>query len=254
VSDTSTDSQKREKLETRGLRAGPVIALHLAPGLVFSAFLLYLAGVFTRHGLSAYLAEIISIPLFLTPMLAGIVLLWNRRSERIRRAAPAIAYRERSTAVDYILWPILLYICWALLSLFVIPLTGLIEARFFGWFPARLGTGALIDGVRSSPPAQRNTAFILALMFSGLLAPLVEEAYFRGVLLPRMRHLGWKAPVINAFLFSIYHFFCPWNLPAIFVAFLPVAFVVQARKDFRIGVIVHAMFNTTGVLTLFLRS
>ena len=67
-----------------------------------------------------------------------------------------------------------------------------------------------------------------------------------------MRRWGSFAPVANAFLFGLYHFFTPWNLPAVFVAFVPIAFVVQARKNFRIGLVVHAMFNLTGVLTLFL--
>jgi membrane protease YdiL (CAAX protease family) len=254
VSATSSDLQRPGCTEAPRLRAGSIIALHLAPGIVFSAFLLYLSGVFTRHGLSSYLAEIVSIPLVLAPMLAGIILLWNRRSGRVSSLIHAVTYRERSPALDYILWPILLYICWTLLSLPVLPLTGILETRLFSWFPARLGTGALISGVRSSPSAQRHAAFVMALIFSGLLAPLAEEAYFRGFLLPRMRHLGWKAPVVNAFLFGLYHFFCPWNLPAVFVAFLPVALVVQARKDFRISILVHALFNLTGVLTLFLRA
>ena len=80
----------------------------------------------------------------------------------------------------------------------------------------------------------------------------MEEAYFRGFLLPRMRHWGRMAPVANALLFGLYHFFTPWNLPAVFVAFVPVAFVVQARKNFRISLVVHVLFNLTGVLTLFL--
>ena len=75
----------------------------------------------------------------------------------------------------------------------------------------------------------------------------MEEAYFRGFLLPRMRHWGRMAPVANALLFGLYHFFTPWNLPAVFVAF-----VVQARKNFRISLVVHVLFNLTGVLTLFL--
>jgi membrane protease YdiL (CAAX protease family) len=103
-----------------------------------------------------------------------------------------------------------------------------------------------------SAPAQRHVPFVLASLLSGGLAPLVEEAYFRGFLLPRMRHWGPMAPVANALLFGVYHFFTPWNLPAVFVAFLPVAFVVQARKNFRISLVVHVLFNLTGVLTLFL--
>lgn len=234
------------------LPAHYLVGLHLAPGIVFSAFLFVLAGIFAQHGLTAYLAELISIPACLMPLLIGIIFLSNCRSSNARPIIRAITYRERGTVGDYMLWPILLYICWALNSLLVIPLTTGLETRFFGWFPTRLTTHSMISDVAASPPAQRHATFVLAILLSGVLAPLVEEAYFRGFLLPRMSHLGWMAPVINAFLFGLYHFFSPWSLPIIFVAFVPVAFIVQARKNFRIGFVVHAMFNLTGVFTLFL--
>jgi hypothetical protein len=60
--------------------------------------------------------------------------------------------------------------------------------------------------------------------------------------------------VFSALLFGRYHFFTLRSLPAIFVAFLPVCFVVQARRDFRIVVVVHAMFNLAGVVTVFPRA
>lgn len=230
-----------------------VIALHLGPGILFSAFLLVLSGLFTRHGLTAYLAQLIAIPTCLLPMLLGIVLVWSRRPGETRSIVAQIAYRERGTVGDYVLWPIVLFVCWGLCSLVVAPLSGALEGRLFGWFPAQLHTQAMISGVASSPPGQRQAMFVLAVLLSGVLAPAAEEAYFRGFLLPRMSHLGWKAPVVSAFLFGLYHFFSPWNLPVIFVAFLPVVFVVQARKNFRISLVVHSIFNLTGVLTVFLR-
>jgi CAAX protease family protein len=237
-----------------GLAFPWLVALHLCPGVVFSGLLIVLSRVFIQQGLTAYLAELVLIPACLAPMLAGIVLLWSRRPGEPRTVIRALAYRERGTLADYVLWPISLFLCWAVCSLGVNPLVGVLEARFFQWFPARLGTQAMISAVTSSPAEQRNVMFVLAILLSGLLAPLAEEAYFRAFLLPRMSHLGRMAPVVSAFLFGLYHFFCPWNLPAIFVAFLPVGFVVQARRNFRIGVVVHAMFNLAGVLTLFLHS
>jgi hypothetical protein len=39
----------------------------------------------------------------------------------------------------------------------------------------------------------------------------VEEYYFRGYLLPRLSRFGSLAPVINVALFSLYHFFTPWQ-------------------------------------------
>jgi membrane protease YdiL (CAAX protease family) len=234
------------------LPAHHLIALHLAPGVAFSAFLWLLSGLFTRHGLTAYLAELIAIPVCLAPLLAGVVRFWSRRPGEAGSVMRAITYRERGTVKDYVVWPVLLYAFWGLCSLLILPLVGLLETRGFGWFPSQLHTPALLGGVAASAPAQRHVTFVLAILFSGGLAPLVEEAYFRGFLLPRMRHWGRMAPVANALLFGVYHFFTPWNLPAVFVAFLPVAFVVQARKNFRISLVVHVMFNLTGVLTLFL--
>jgi membrane protease YdiL (CAAX protease family) len=234
------------------LPASHLIALHLAPGVVFSAFLWLLAALFTRHGLTAYLAELIAIPMCLAPLLAGIVRFWSRRPGEAGSVMGALTYRERGTVRDYVVWPILLYALWGLCSLVILPLVGRLETWGFGWFPAQLHTAALLGGVAASAPAQRHVTFVLAVLLSGGLAPLVEEAYFRGFLLPRMRHWGPTAPVANALLFGVYHFFTPWNLPAVFVAFLPLAFVVQARKNFRISLVVHALFNLTGVLTLFL--
>ena len=234
------------------LRVLHVILLHLAPGVVFTTFLIVASRVFTEHGLTAYLAELIAIPVCLVPVLAAVVRLWSRRPGEGASIAQAITYRQPGGVTDYLLLPVLLYACWALCSLVVVPLTGLLETHLYGWFPAQLGTRAMVAGVASSPPGQRYATLVLAVLLSGGLAPLAEEAYFRGYLLPRMRRWGSFAPVANAFLFGLYHFFTPWNLPAVFVAFLPIAFVVQARKNFRIGLVVHAMFNLTGVLTLFL--
>lgn len=234
-----------------GLPMSYVIALHLIPGIVFSTFLVVLSDLFTTHGHSAYLAELLAIPICLGPLLAGMVFLWSRRGGERRSLLAAVGYRQRGLVGDIVLWPIILFVCWAVLSVPFAPLTGFLESRFFGWFPEQLSTQALISGVAASPSGHRPAMFILAILLSGLLAPLLEEAYFRGFLLPRMSHLGWKAPVVNAFLFGLYHFFTPWSLPAIFVAFLPVAFLVQAKKDFRIGLVVHAMFNLVGVFTIF---
>jgi hypothetical protein len=230
-----------------------LVALHLAPGIVFTLFFFVLSGVFTRNGLTAYLAELIAIPSCLVPTLLGIVFLWSRRSGDTRSLVSAISYRERGTLGDYVVLPVLLYLCWALCSLLVVPSSEVLEARLFGWFPASLTTHSLMRGISSTSPGQRHVTFVLAILLSGILAPLAEETYFRGFLLPRMRHLGWRAPLVNTFLFGLYHFFSPWNLPVIFAAFLPVVFVVQARRNFRIGLVLHAMFNLTGVFNLFVR-
>jgi membrane protease YdiL (CAAX protease family) len=46
---------------------------------------------------------------------------------------------------------------------------------------------------------------LLGLVLSGVVAPVVEEMYFRGYLLPRLSRLGRWAPVLNVTLFALYH-------------------------------------------------
>jgi len=228
-----------------------ILGFHLLPGVVFSGLLIVVSRVFVEHGLTGYLAELLLIPACLVPMLAGIMLASAKRAGMGFSLRRVIAYRAPSPVWDSIGWPVLLVMCWGLASVVVVPLSVRLEAWYLTWFPAQLGSQALVDGVVAAPVGQRHVTFVLAILLSGVLAPLIEEAYFRGFLLPRMEHLGWRAPVLSAFLFGLYHFFTPWSLPVIFVAFLPVAFVVQTTRNYRVGVIVHAVFNLLGVLTVF---
>jgi membrane protease YdiL (CAAX protease family) len=80
------------------------------------------------------------------------------------------------------------------------------------------------------------------------VAPVVEEIYFRGFLLAKMESMGAVAPVANAFLFAIYHFYFPWNVPAIFLGFLPIAYAVWKRKNLAISVVTHMAINLLGVV------
>jgi len=225
-----------------------LIALHLGPGIGFTALLIWVSQVFVQHGLTAYLAEVLLVPLILTPMLAGIVLLWNARQGEGLSLIRSITYRKPGSVRDYVLWPTLLYLMWAGGSFVTVPIADALQELCLGWFPHQLTTEAMFAGLEATPPGLRMPTLLAAVLCSGLVAPLVEEAYFRGFLLPRMRHLGLVAPALSAFLFGLYHFFSPWNLPVIFLAFLPVAYVVQATENYRIAVVVHAMLNLTGVL------
>ena len=239
--------------EPQALSMPWLIVLHLGPGIAFTALLIIVSRLFVAHGLTAYLAEVLLVPLCLAPIMAGIVLSWNARTGDRLPLIRSITYREHGSALDYILWPILLYLIFTVASLVVVPLSNHLQLYFLGWFPTQLTEQNMLLGLASTPLGLRRATLLAGALFSGMAAPLVEEAYFRGFLLPRMRHLGILAPALNAFLFGLYHFFSPWHLPVIFVAFLPVAYVVQAKRNYRLGVAVHALFNLTGVLTLTMR-
>jgi uncharacterized protein len=87
-------------------------------------------------------------------------------------------------------------------------------------------------------------------LITGILAPYVEELYFRGFLLPRMAWMKSWAPVAEAFLFALYHFWSPWQLVTRFLAVLPLVYIVNRKRDLRIGVAAHWLLNTIGSIEL----
>jgi len=230
---------------------GPLlIVLHLVPGIIFAVFFWVLSWMLIRRGLTAYLALLITIPACLAPIEIGVMLLWSVRFTGTRSLAEAIRYRRKGTVVEYVILPLLLFLCWGVLAIAFSPIAQYLEAHLPAWLPVWATQEALISGVTSCPPIQRNITLLLAVLLSGFVAPVVEELYFRGFLLPRMEHWGWVAPVVNSLLFAVYHFYFPGNVPGIFVAFLPIACVVRIKKNWRIGAVVHSMINLWGVYSL----
>lgn len=84
------------------------------------------------------------------------------------------------------------------------------------------------------------------LIFSVFLAPLVEELYFRGYLLPRMK--GRFAPLLHSFLFAAVHVFTPWMIITRTLGLLPLVFGVK-KKNIYVGIIVHILGNSLDLVT-----
>ena len=227
-----------------------LIVLHLLPGLIFGGFFLLLSSVFINHGLTGYLALLVSIPVCLAPIELGIMLFWSARFTGSRSLTQAIAYRRKGTAVEYIGLPLFLFICWGVLSIAINPISQYLAAHLTFWLPVWATQEALIADLVSSSPAQRSIALGLGVLLSGFVAPVVEELYFRGFLLPRMEHWGWGAPVLNSLLFALQHFYFPENVPGIFIAFIPISYIAMVKKNWRIGFVAHSLSNLWGVFSV----
>jgi membrane protease YdiL (CAAX protease family) len=78
----------------------------------------------------------------------------------------------------------------------------------------------------------------------------VEELYFRGYLLPRIPASKQWAPLINVLLFSLYHFFSPWQNVTRIVALIPFVYAVAWKRNIRIGMWAHCLMNTLGMIPL----
>jgi uncharacterized protein len=84
----------------------------------------------------------------------------------------------------------------------------------------------------------------------GILAPAVEELYFRGYLMPALGRFGAWAPVISVGLFTLSHFESHWEGPVRFAVVLPMAWAVWKLRSVRLGIIVHVALNTLSAVVL----
>jgi membrane protease YdiL (CAAX protease family) len=96
-----------------------------------------------------------------------------------------------------------------------------------------------IDGLNIAEMKYLKFILVLNLLFNGFWGPLVEELYFRGFLLPRMKVFGRLVPLINVILFSVYHFTTPWAIISRILATTPLVYSVWVNKNIKIGIIAH---------------
>jgi membrane protease YdiL (CAAX protease family) len=75
---------------------------------------------------------------------------------------------------------------------------------------------------------------------------MVEELYFRGYLLPRMK--GKYAILFHSFLFAAIHVFTPWMIIARTIGFLPII-IGTTKKNIYLGMIEHMLCNSVGFFT-----
>ncbi len=215
--------------------------LHLAPGVPFTLAFLLAAWLLNRSGGSAYLAIILCIPLVLVPCEVGVLLLerkrlgWTCRSLVVPRGSRSVSI------LDILLSVTAIYVVAQAAAALAIPSRTASLSAMASQLPPWAVLDGLLRGV--TPPV-----LWLGLFLSGLVAPIVEELYFRAYLLPRIPVPGRWAPAVNAALHSIYHFYTPWNYLSFFLAFLPLAYYVRFRGNLLPTIITHVLFNSVGLI------
>jgi membrane protease YdiL (CAAX protease family) len=126
------------------------------------------------------------------------------------------------------------------------PLNRLLAEKVFFWLPDYLQP-------EWQPPALPARALVLLglvlqVLIDGVVAPVTEEVYFRGYLLPRMGYLGGWAPAVNALLFAVQHFWQPYNWLLIFLLSLSLTYVVWWKRNIYIAMLLHGSANTIGAV------
>lgn len=223
------------------------LAYHILPGIVILAGYLVITPQLRKAGLPSVMSLWLICLMVLSPLELGI-LYWQGKKRNGRLSLEGIVLnREKTPVRAFALWTVAALVSAVLCFAVFNPLDGILQ-KLFTWLPEWFFFNSEDLSVYSKPVQFINWFGIFVV--TGFIGPYIEELYFRGFLLPRMAWMKKWAPLVEAFLFALYHFWSPWQLVTRFLAVLPLVYVVNWKKNLRIGVATHWLLNTVGSLEL----
>jgi membrane protease YdiL (CAAX protease family) len=227
------------------------IVLHLLPGALAAAVYVLTVPLVTALGYPYITA--LYIPMILTVIVAelGYLLIQGRKRNGGLSLQGVVNYREPVPWWHYVVFPILIVIWGVVVTALVSPIDNLLLSRLFAWLPDWYALRNLLEIPNMHSRATLLVTAAAAIVLNGLAGPIVEELYFRGHLLPRLSRLGRWAPLVNVGLFSLYHFWTPWQFLSRVALLLPLAYLVWRKQNLYLGVIAHCLLNLIGTTVLF---
>lgn len=175
------------------------------------------------------------------PVLAGtvagaVVLLVFAGIRKLRPSWVSFASAVREERAVRLFWP------WTVLIAVLMFLTGQLAAA---WVYEHLGSA----GFDRHAQALKSSGVVLSVLAALLIAPIVEETLFRGVLYPvlRKRVGAWPAMVVSALLFALLH---GNSVQAVAVIPLGLLLALVAERTHRVWpcVLVHMSNNLAAMV------
>jgi len=101
----------------------------------------------------------------------------------------------------------------------------------------------------------RSTLILTAVVlfvFNGFVGPIIEELFFRGYLTAKISRYGKYVPLIITVLFSLYHFWLPFNNLFRIIAFYPAFYITWKKRNIFISIITHCLSNLFSTISIIL--
>jgi CAAX protease family protein len=222
------------------------ILYHLYPGIfIVLSFVIFAPILVSYHypPQLAILASIIvvAIPLFISHLRRA------KKKETSKSIWQLNGYKNKLSTDKLILYSVALVVFMFLVWGVTQPLNKFISDKLLSWLPSWF----TVQAFNGYSKEIILVTLVANLVVNGCLAPFVEEFYFRGYLLPRMAAWGEWAFVVNAVLFSFYHFWQPYVYLTLILSLTPMIWLVGKTKDLRLAILTHCLLNIVGALLSF---
>ncbi len=222
------------------------VVLHLLPGVLMVAFYVLAAPLVRGLGFPSLMAIYLAILFVLVPFELGY--LFYRARKNGSSLGSVVLYREPVPKGQFVALVVGLLAWSAIFYVLIYPLLDafFIENVFF-WLPEAF---FLVEDFARYSTAALVITWVLGMVVNAIAGPIVEEMYFRGYLLPRISRFGAWAPLINTVLFSVYHFFTPWQNVGRIVGLLPMVYAAWWKRSIYVSMGAHVLGNVSVMLML----
>jgi uncharacterized protein len=249
VSLTRASSAPAEATEQHSV--GKSLALHILPGVLIGTVFVATTPLAMRLGFPPLFA-LVTVGIFI-----GLGFqLWHllhegRKLNRTWSLKGIVLYQEPMPLWQYFAWVPLFTIAAFVINGLTSPV-GAALLNSLPWLPEWFEMRDLSMLALYSRPALLAT-FALYLLLNGIAAPIIEEMYFRGYLMPHLARFGRWTPLVEVALFTVYHIWQPYYWITQFFSMLPVVAAVSWKRNIKLGIAVHMMLNLIGGLLLMAR-
>ena len=216
------------------------IELHLLPGVLIGCFYFLARQPVIGLGYPPMFALILAVAVVLIPFELGFLLYQSKKKTGRYDLGKVVSYLNPIPWWKCVVWAIAVFTAAGAVFIPMRVVDTYLKDNLFSWLPSLdMGLGGTYS--RSA----LIVTYALWFVFITVLGPLVEELYFRGYLLPRIK--GRFAFLLHSFLFAAYHTFTPWMILTRTLGFLPLIFAVK-KKNIYVGMISHILMNTIDLI------
>jgi len=226
------------------------IGLHLIPGALITLFFYLATPALQKAGFPPMMGILLAILFILVPFELGYLLYESKKisgrfslKEVIGDQQPVVWWQFVLITLGLIFWCGFFFVNMSTIDDYI-------TRTFFSWLPSYFSFGLTPETASQYPAWSVRATVIAALILNGFAGPIVEEFYFRGYLLPRIPASRFWAPMINVLLFSLYHFFSPWQNITRILALIPMVYAVSWKRNIYLSMVTHCSINTIGMIGL----
>lgn len=222
-----------------------LIFFHLFPGIALSIMYIFFSKVGILEGYPKVVILGFSMIFSTIPIELGYLFYVAKKEEGTFNIFKILGLKGKLKAKEFILYSLSLIIVGVILLIALKSLSNYLLKAVFCWIPS------WYNFVQDLSLFSKNYIIIVTLVYFfifTLIAPIIEELYFRGFLLARMKWMGKYSVLVNVILFSVYHFFTPWLIITKLATMLPLYYFVYKKDSLKLGILVHCLGNFADVV------